>query len=196
MKHTVALKQNHEFRRLYSKGKSAVSPYFAIYCRKTKRPNSRLGITTGLKLGNAVKRNRARRRIRELYRTNESRLLPGYDIVVVARTRVIYGSYGELERSFLQLMRKLGICPPRGARDEGPAALDDPFLPTRDLASAPALLPIHPHLLPVCPGGGGEVRRLERGAGWRCAVSCGATPSTGRNPSSTTPCRDGGPEPI
>ena len=56
MKHTVALKQNHEFRRLYSKGKSAVSPYFAIYCRKTKRPNSRLGITTGLKLGNAVKR--------------------------------------------------------------------------------------------------------------------------------------------
>ena len=59
MKHTVALKQNHEFRRLYSKGKSAVSPYFAIYCRKTKRPNSRLGITTGLKLGNAVKRNRA-----------------------------------------------------------------------------------------------------------------------------------------
>ena len=36
MKHTVALKQNHEFRRLYSKGKSAVSPYFAVYCRKTK----------------------------------------------------------------------------------------------------------------------------------------------------------------
>ena len=43
MKHTVALKQNHEFRRLYSKGKSAVSPYFAIYCRKTKR-----GPTAGL----------------------------------------------------------------------------------------------------------------------------------------------------
>ena len=62
-----------------------------------------------------MKRNRARRRIRELYRTNESRLLPGYDIVVVARTRVIYGSYGELERSFLQLMRKLGICLPRGS---------------------------------------------------------------------------------
>ena len=63
MKHTIALKQNHEFRRLYSKGKSAVSPYFAVYCRKTNRPVSRLGITTGVKLGNAVKRNRARRRI-------------------------------------------------------------------------------------------------------------------------------------
>ena len=54
MKHTIPLKQNHEFRRLYSKGKSGVCPYFVIYCRKTGRPVSRLGITTGLKLGNAV----------------------------------------------------------------------------------------------------------------------------------------------
>ena len=75
MKHTVALKQNHEFRRLYSKGRSAVSPYFVLYCRPNRRSYSRLGITTGVKLGNAVKRNRARRRIRELYRGEEQALL-------------------------------------------------------------------------------------------------------------------------
>ena len=109
MKHTVALKLNHEFRRLYSKGKSAVSPYFVIYCRKTGREGSRLGITTGVKLGKAVKRNF---RIRELYRTNEHRFLPGYDIVVVARTRAIYGRYADLERSFLQQMKKLGMVAP------------------------------------------------------------------------------------
>ena len=108
MKHTVALKQNHEFRRLYAKGKSAVSPYFAIYCRQTRRPYSRLGITTGVKLGKAVKRNYARRRIRELYRTNEDKLLPGYD-VVVARYRILTGQYAEAQRSFLQLMKKLGL---------------------------------------------------------------------------------------
>ena len=118
MKQTVALKQNHEFRRLYNKGKSAVSPYFVIYCRKTGRPVSRLGITTGVKLGNAVKRNRARRRIRELYRTHEGDLLPGYDIVVVARTRVIYGRYRELERSFRQMTKKLGLTPPKGDRPQ------------------------------------------------------------------------------
>ena len=87
MQHTVSLKQNHEFRRLYNRGKSAVSPYFAIYCRKTGRDYSRLGITTGVKLGNAVKRNFVRRRIRALYRTNEA----------------------DLERSFRQLTRKLGL---------------------------------------------------------------------------------------
>ena len=114
MKHTVALKQNHEFRRLYNRGKNAVSPYFAVYCRKTGRDHSRLGITTGVKLGNAVKRNFVRRRIRELYRTNEDKFLPGYDIVVVARTRAIFGRYAELERHFLHQMKKLGILAPRG----------------------------------------------------------------------------------
>lgn len=118
MKHTVPLKQNHEFRRLYGKGKSAVSPYFVIYCRKTNRPVSRLGITTGVKLGNAVKRNRARRRIRELYRTHEDKLLPGYDVVIVARTRAIYGRYAELERSFDRQMRKLGLTSPKGDRQQ------------------------------------------------------------------------------
>lgn len=113
MKHTVSLKQNHEFRRLYNKGKSAVSPYFAVYCRRTGRPYSRLGITTGVKLGNAVKRNFVRRRIRELYRTNEDKLKPGYDIVVVARTRAIFGRYADLERSFLQLLKKLELTVPK-----------------------------------------------------------------------------------
>ena len=113
MKHTVALKQNHEFRRLYNKGKSAVSPYFAVYCRKTGRDHSRLGITTGVKLGNAVKRNFVRRRIRELYRTNEGKFLPGYDIVVVARTRAIYAHYADLEQSFRKLLKKLELAAPR-----------------------------------------------------------------------------------
>ena len=114
MRYTVALKQNHEFRRLYQKGKSAVSPFFAIYCRRNGRSQNRLGITTGVKLGNAVKRNFARRRIRELYRTNESKFTPGFDIVVVARTRILYGHYGELEHSFLRMMKKLGVTGAKG----------------------------------------------------------------------------------
>lgn len=109
MQHTIALKQNHEFRRLYNKGKSAVSPYFVIYCRKNHREMSRLGITTSVKLGNAVKRNRVRRRIRALYRTNEMHILSGYDIVVVARTRAIFGNYADLEEHFRRQLRKLGL---------------------------------------------------------------------------------------
>ena len=112
MKHTVSLKQNHEFRRLYQKGASAASPYLALYCRKTRRPVSRLGLTTGVKLGHAVQRNRVRRRLREIYRTNEHRFVPGWDIVVVARVKSVYAQYHELESSFLRLARKLGLLLP------------------------------------------------------------------------------------
>ena len=119
MKHTVSLKLNHEFRRLYNKGKSAVSPYFVIYCRKTGRAESRLGITTGVKLGKAVKRNFVRRRIRALYRTNEEQFIPVYDIVVVARTRAIFGKYADLERSFLRQMKQLNMIAPKQEEAQG-----------------------------------------------------------------------------
>ena len=113
MKHTVSIKENHVFRRLYAKGKSAVSPYLAIYVRRNGGKGNRLGITVSTKLGCAVVRNRVRRRMRELYRTNESKLRPGYDIVMVARTRAIFARYSDLESSFLRLMKKLELTLPR-----------------------------------------------------------------------------------
>lgn len=99
-------------------GPQCGQPLFVLYCRPNRRSYSRLGITTGVKLGNAVKRNRARRRIRELYRVEEQALLPGYDIVVVARTRVIYGKYADLQRSFRRLTEKLEL---RRGREAGEA---------------------------------------------------------------------------
>lgn len=109
LKHTVSLKQNHLFRRLYGKGKSAVSPCLALYCRRNNLGYNRLGLTVGVKVGKAVKRNRTRRKIKEAYRINEGAFLSGYDLVVVARVRAGQVRYRELERSLLQLADKLGL---------------------------------------------------------------------------------------
>ena len=116
MKQTVSLKENRAFRRLYAKGKSAVSPCLAVYCRKNGQGKNRLGITVGGKVGKAVVRNKIRRRIREAYRIHEDRFLSGWDIVVVARVRAVYTPYGELERSLLNLTKRLGLCRPREER--------------------------------------------------------------------------------
>ena len=97
MEHTVSLKLNHVFRRLYGRGKS------------------RLGLTVGVKLGKAVVRNRTRRRIKEAYRIHEGAFFPGYDIVVVARVRAAHSRYRELERSLLSLADKLGLLRKEGA---------------------------------------------------------------------------------
>ena len=107
MEHTVSLKLNHVFRRLYGRGKSAVNPCLAVYCRKNNLGYSRLGLTVGVKLGKAVVRNRTRRRIKEAYRIHEGAFLPGYDIVVVARVRAAHSRYRELERSLLSLADKI-----------------------------------------------------------------------------------------
>ena len=114
MKYTASLKENRQFRRLYAKGKSQVSPLLAVYCRKTGSRENRLGITVGGKLGKAVTRNLIRRRLKEIYRLNEGRFLPGYDIVVVARVRAVYSSYRDLERSFLSLAKRLNLLRSEG----------------------------------------------------------------------------------
>lgn len=109
MNFTVTIKRNHEFQRLYHKGKSAASPYLALYCRKQRRPGNRLGFTVGKKVGGAVTRNRVRRRLREIYRLHEGELRGGYEIVVVARVKAAYADYRKLEQSFLLLADKLGL---------------------------------------------------------------------------------------
>ena len=114
MDKTVSLKENHRFRALYAKGKHAAAKTVAVYVLKNREKTSnKLGITVSKKLGHAVQRNLVRRRIREIYRLHETELRTGVDIVVVARTRAIYGRYADLERSFLQLMKKLGILAPK-----------------------------------------------------------------------------------
>ena len=103
------LKKNSDFRRLYSKGKSAVNPYVVVYCRRNKEQNNRLGYTVSTKLGHAVVRNRVRRRLREIYRLNAQKLSSGNDIVVVARTRCVGGDYWKMEKAFLSACEKLGL---------------------------------------------------------------------------------------
>ena len=109
MQFTVPLKQNHIFRRLYAKGESAVGRFVVVYARRNGTDRNRLGITTGLKLGHAVDRNRARRRIRETYRLNEGCLKQGYDIVIVARTAAIEGDFVAMQQSFLHQCKKLRL---------------------------------------------------------------------------------------
>ncbi len=109
MKQTVSLKSNRDFRRIYTKGRSAVSPCLVLYCRKNRLGVNRLGLTVGTKTGHAVVRNKIRRRLREIYRVNEARFRPGYDLVVVARVRAAHTGYHQLESAMLSLAGKLGL---------------------------------------------------------------------------------------
>ncbi len=109
MEFSKPLKLNHVFRRLYQKGNQAGNRYLVLYARKNRTRENRVGITTGKKLGHAVTRNRVRRRLREIYRLNEDRFVPGYDIVVVARSQAVNASFAQLQDSYLALAARIGI---------------------------------------------------------------------------------------
>ena len=109
MKRKTTLKRNYEFRRVYNKGKSGVSPFLVVYARPNRGEKNRLGVTVSTKLGKAVVRNRVRRRLREIYRLSQPEMKQGYDIVLVARTRAVTASYTELRRAYRKSCEKLGL---------------------------------------------------------------------------------------
>ena len=108
MKFSSSLKLNHIFRRLYHTGGQA-NGYLILYARKNRTSTNRAGITVSKKLGKAHIRNRIRRRLREVYRLNESKFQPGWDIVVVARSRCLSAEFSKLTESYLSLAKKAGI---------------------------------------------------------------------------------------
>ena len=108
MKFSGSLKLNHIFQRLYRTSGQA-SPYMVLYARKNRTGTNRVGITVSKKLGKAHVRNRVRRRLREVYRLNEEQFQPGWDIVVVTRSRAVEANFSKLTESYLSLAARAGI---------------------------------------------------------------------------------------
>ncbi len=109
MRRTVPLRKNHEFRSLYARGKNTAGVYLALYARRNRSGASRLGITVSAKIGNAVTRNRVRRRIKESYRLCEDAVLRGFDLVFVARSRAPEAGFAALRNEMSELCGRLKV---------------------------------------------------------------------------------------
>lgn len=83
---TERIKANRDFRRLYAKGKVFVSHSFVMYVLKNRKESTRVGVTCSKKIGNAVRRNRSKRVLREAFRSIVNEIPAGYDFIIVARS--------------------------------------------------------------------------------------------------------------
>ena len=90
------VRKRRDFERAYEEGCKVVRPEFALFARPNGMTQSRLGITTTRRLGNAVIRNRARRLVREAYRTQRDGMPQGLDLVVVVRKPLLRRGAAEL----------------------------------------------------------------------------------------------------
>ena len=105
----VSICRNNDFRRIYARGKSYVTPLVVVYVMKNRTRNVRVGITTSKKIGNAVLRSRSRRVIREAYRELSPRVKSGYDLVFVARGRTPHVKSTDVRRHMEKQLRAAGV---------------------------------------------------------------------------------------
>ncbi len=89
------LRHRRDYQRVFESGTKQVAPVFVLYVLPTSGPHSRLGIAVSKHIGNAVVRNRVKRRTREFFRRHKAQLDPPCDLVVVARRRAAEAPYAE-----------------------------------------------------------------------------------------------------
>ena len=106
---TLRLRTTKEFRCVYDGGQKQVGRYVILWVLPNEYPHFRAGAVASKKVGNAVKRNRAKRRIRELFRQNQHELAPGWDLVVVSRYTVPTVSWELLLKDFRHVCKRAGV---------------------------------------------------------------------------------------
>jgi ribonuclease P protein component len=97
------LLSRREFRRVYDEGQRRSGRLATVFFRANGLPQTRLGITTPARLGNAVLRNRVKRRVREAFRLNRWAMAGGWDIVLNPREAVAEVPFPTLVRELLKL---------------------------------------------------------------------------------------------
>ena len=89
-----------EFQEVYRAGRRVVCPYFVAFLQERVDGPLRLGVVASRKVGGAVRRNRAKRLLREAFRRNRPNRQVSADLLLVARRAILGVGLAEVEASF------------------------------------------------------------------------------------------------
>ena len=103
------LRRDSDFTSIYKRGKSVGDRFVVVFTKKNNLGYNRTAFLASKKVGNAVARNRARRLMKESYRSLCDRLVPGYDIIFIARNTINNSKCADVKKSIEAATRKPGI---------------------------------------------------------------------------------------
>lgn len=105
------LRKKADFQSIYNRGKSVGDRFVVLFYRPNGLVYNRTGFLASKKVGNSVKRNRARRLMKESYRHLAERLPQHvhYDFIIIARNTISGKKCAEVEKSLLSAIKRAGV---------------------------------------------------------------------------------------
>jgi ribonuclease P protein component len=123
---TDRLRKRFEFGRVRDEGRRVHTRSFVVVLRRSEGAGQRLGLTVSQKVGCAVRRNRVKRLVREVFRLHRE-LFPGSaDIVVIAKTGCPAASFHDVHKELGQAAPAMRAALQGQRRKEQPARTSGP----------------------------------------------------------------------
>lgn len=109
MKRAFRLRRPEQFHKVRREGRSWDTTLLALNAVPNRRRQTRCGFVVGKRVGKAVDRNRARRRVREAVRLMFERIAPGWDLVFIVRSPALTAiEFSRIQAQVEQLLRRAG----------------------------------------------------------------------------------------
>jgi ribonuclease P protein component len=106
VKKIFRLTRSTDFKRVRRFGKSYAHPLVVLYTTVSEEPQSRIGVSAGRWVGGAVDRNRAKRLLREAVRSLYSQILPGNDLLLIARAPLPAADLSVTQAALLAVLQR------------------------------------------------------------------------------------------
>lgn len=105
------LTKRTDFRRVRREGRSYAHPLAILIVAPNDIARTRFGFIAGKRVGNAVKRNRSKRRLREVIRKHLPQISPGWDVLLIARPSTADAEWQTLTQAVEDLLRGADVLP-------------------------------------------------------------------------------------
>jgi ribonuclease P protein component len=112
VKRSFRLTRSTDFKRVRRSGKSYAHPLVVLYAQKSDLPGVRVGISAGLSVGDAVRRNRAKRLLRAAMAGLLPGIQPGSDLLLIARSPLTASNLQQTREALTDLLKRSSLLLP------------------------------------------------------------------------------------